>query len=199
MRGFFCLRGGLFVDAERRDGQTAEGIDRDAVFALLNVFEDDEVGTVSEPARRVGLTLQRVALAVAERSDRCVFGDPHLLFDLETEDRDGRHRVGSVVRDTDDEGDAVALLEPGIGPRAFERHFVDMVLADAEQFLSDGGAVAGRQALLNELLGRIVGADGQALADKFGFGKFRNLGIERRSGAAGGEKRDQKFFHGWIN
>lgn len=161
---------GLFVDAECRDGQAARSIDRDAVFAHLNALEDNQVGAVSEPARCERLAFQRVGLPVAEGSDRSVFGDPHLLFDLEPEDADGRHRVEPVVRNPDDEGDAVVFLEPDERPRSVERHFVDMVFADAEQFLSGGGAVAGRQALLNELFGRVVGADGQTLAMNSGSG-----------------------------
>lgn len=183
----------LFVYAERRDGQTAEGIDRDAVFTRLNVFEDDEVGTASESARGEGLPFQRVALPVAESSDRCVFGDSHLLFDFEPEDADGRHRIEAVVRNAHDESDTVALFEPGISPRAFERHFVDMLLADAEQFLPGGRTVAGRQTLLGELFGRIVDADGQALADEFGLGKFQGL-CKGATEEQSEEGRAEKFF-----
>ena len=61
--GIFHAKGReSFVHAERGDVQTAEGIDRDAVFARLDVPEDDQVGADAETARREGLSLQRIAL-----------------------------------------------------------------------------------------------------------------------------------------
>ena len=72
-------KGESFVHAERGDVQTAEGIDRNAVFARLDVPEDDQVGTDAETARRERLSIQRIALPVAESADRGVFGDAFLL------------------------------------------------------------------------------------------------------------------------
>ena len=171
----------------------------------------DEVGAASEPARGEGLPFQRVALLVAEGSDRRVFGDPHLLLDLEPEDADHRHRVDQVVRNADDKGDAVALPEPDGGLRAFQRHFVDVVLSDAEQFLPGGRTVAGSQALLNELLGSVVGPDSQCLADEFRFGEcqgavgpgyggfrcggcLRSLRLRPDAGTAG-KQQNEGFLH----
>ena len=208
-----CLswNAGLFVHPECRNVETAQRIDRDAVFSGLDAFQDDEVGAASEPARGEGLPFQRVALPVAEGSDRRVFGDPHLLLDLEPEDADHRHRVDQVVRNADDKGDAVALPEPDGGLRAFQRHFVDVVLSDAEQFLPGGRAVAGSQALLDELLGSVVGPDSQCLADEFRFGecqgavgpgygecrcggRLRSLRLRPDAGTAG-KQQNEGFLH----
>lgn len=189
----------LFVHSECRDIQTAQRIDRDAVLPGLDAFEYDQIGVGAESARGEGLPFERVGLTVAEGSDRAVLGYAHFLLHFEPEDADHRHRVDPVVRYADDEGDALALSEPHEGLGAVERHLVDMVFPDAEEFLPRRGAVSGCQALLNELLGRVVRADRQRVADEFGFGKFqRLLGEGDSRQGAGGEKQYQRFFHGSV-